>query len=61
VGVEHVALGSDFDGAIAAPFDTTGLIQITDAMLENGYSEEEIRSIMGENAIRLLQTNLPER
>jgi microsomal dipeptidase-like Zn-dependent dipeptidase len=61
VGVEHVALGSDFDGAIDAPFDTTGLIQITDAMLENGYSEEEIRSIMGENAIRLLQTNLPER
>ena len=47
LGVEHVALGSDFDGAITAPFDTTGLVQITDAMLKAGYSEQEIRMIMG--------------
>src|SRR5215468_1623130 len=30
VGSEHVALGSDFDGAVTTPFDTTGLVQITD-------------------------------
>jgi len=59
VGVEHVALGSDFDGAVTAPFDTTGLVEITDAMLEAGYSEQEIRMIMGENVIRFLQQNLP--
>jgi microsomal dipeptidase-like Zn-dependent dipeptidase len=59
VGVEHVALGSDFDGAITAPFDTTGLVKITEAMLEAGYSEQEIRMIMGENVIRFLQQNLP--
>jgi len=58
VGVEHVALGSDFDGAVAEPFDTTGLAQITDAMLRSGYSEQEIRMIMGGNAIRFLQVNL---
>jgi membrane dipeptidase len=58
VGVEHVALGSDFDGAVTTPFDTTGLVEITDAMLEAGYSEQEIRMIMGENVVRFLQANL---
>lgn len=58
VGAEHVALGSDFDGAVTTPFDTTGLVEITDAMLEAGYSEQEIRMIMGENAVRFLQANL---
>jgi len=58
VGPEHVALGSDFDGAVTTPFDTTGLVEITDAMLEAGYSEQEIRMIMGENVMRFLQVNL---
>lgn len=61
IGVDHVALGSDFDGATAEPFDTTGLVQLTDAMLENGYSEQAIRSIMGENVIHFLEKNLPEK
>jgi len=61
VGVDHVALGSDFDGAVTEPFDTTGLVEITGAMLEAGYSEQEIRMIMGENVVRFLQANLPER
>ena len=61
VGVEHVALGSDFDGAIKAPFDTTGLVEITDAMLAAGYSEQEIRMIMGENVVNFLKANLPEK
>jgi membrane dipeptidase len=61
VGVEHVALGSDFDGAVTAPFDTTGVVEITDAMLEAGYSEQEVRMIMGENAMKFLAENLPEK
>jgi membrane dipeptidase len=61
VGVEHVALGSDFDGATTAPFDTTGLVEITDATLEAGYSEQEIRAIMGENVMKFLKENLPEK
>ncbi len=61
VGVEHVALGSDFDGAVTEPFDTTGLVQITDAMLEAGYSEQEIRLIMGGNAMKFLLANLPDK
>lgn len=59
VGVEHVGLGSDFDGAVTTPFDTTGLAQITDALIEEGFNEEEIRLIMGGNAIRLLMQSLP--
>ena len=61
VGVEHVALGSDFDGATAEPFDATGVAEITDAMLQIGYTDQDIRSIMGENVIRFLQKNLPEK
>jgi microsomal dipeptidase-like Zn-dependent dipeptidase len=61
VGVEHVALGSDFDGAVAEPFDTTGLVKITEAMLEAGYTEPEIRKIMGENVLTFLAANLPEK
>jgi membrane dipeptidase len=59
VGSEHVGLGSDFDGAVTTPFDTTGLVQITDAMFDAGYSEQEIRMIMGGNAIKFLEANLP--
>lgn len=59
IGAEHVALGSDFDGAIPAPFDTTGLAQITDALLAVGFSEEQIRQIMGENVARVLRQTLP--
>jgi microsomal dipeptidase-like Zn-dependent dipeptidase len=58
-GVDHVALGSDFDGTIEAPFDTTGVVQITDALLNAGFREEEIRKIMGENVIRALESFLP--
>ena len=59
-GVEHVALGSDFDGAVTEPFDTTGVVQITDALLAEGFSDEEIRLIMGGNVLRLLSQTLPQ-
>ena len=59
VGVEHVALGSDFDGSVQTPFDTTGLVQITDALLKDGYSDAEIRLMMGGNVLRFMQQNLP--
>jgi membrane dipeptidase len=58
-GVEHVALGSDFDGAVKEPFDTTGVVLITDALLDEGFTEDEIRAIMGGNVFRLLAATLP--
>ena len=58
-GVEHVGLGSDYDGAIPAPFDTTGLVLITEALIDEGFSEAEIEMIMGGNIFRVLKENLP--
>jgi microsomal dipeptidase-like Zn-dependent dipeptidase len=59
VGVRHVALGSDFDGAVATPFDASGLAQLTDALLEEGFDDEEVALIMGGNVARLLAATLP--
>ena len=59
IGVEHVALGSDFDGTIHAPFDTSGLVLLTDGLLKTGFSAEQITAIMGGNVQRLLLQYLP--
>jgi microsomal dipeptidase-like Zn-dependent dipeptidase len=60
VGIDHVALGSDFDGAVPVPFDTTGLALIAEALLNDGFSEAEVRKVMGENAVRLFEQTLPD-
>lgn len=59
VGVDHVALGSDFDGAVKTPFDASGLVHVTGALVEDGFSHDEISNIMGGNALRLLRATLP--
>jgi microsomal dipeptidase-like Zn-dependent dipeptidase len=59
-GPDHVGLGSDFDGAVPVPFDATGIVQLTDALLVEGFSEVEVAAIMGGNALRLLAAALPE-
>jgi membrane dipeptidase len=56
VGADHVGLGSDFDGG-SMPVgmeDCAQLPKITDALLKKGYSESDIRKILGENTVRLL-------
>ena len=60
-GIEHVGLGSDFDGAVITPFDAAGLAELTDALLQEGFNEDEIAKIMGGNVLRLLSENLPEK
>jgi membrane dipeptidase len=60
-GVEHVALGSDFDGAVAVPFDAAHMATLTSALLDEGLTREEIRAVMGENAKRFLGEMLPPR
>ena len=59
VGVEHVALGSDFDGSVQTPFDTTGLSLITAGLLADGFSAADIARVMGGNVVRLLRATLP--
>lgn len=58
VGIEHVALGSDYDGSVGVPFDITGLPIIVEALMKEGFSDDEIKAIMGENVKRFLMENL---
>jgi membrane dipeptidase len=59
-GVEHVGLGSDFDGAVAQPIDATGVVRITDALLEAGFDDDQVAAVMGGNALRVLAATLPD-
>lgn len=59
VGPDHVALGSDFDGGVTEPFDSSGWALLTDALLQEGFSEQDIHKIMGENVVRVLLEVLP--
>ena len=60
VGIDHVALGSDFDGSVRVPFDVSHMNQITQGLKEEGFTEAEIKKIMGLNVIHLLQKYLPQ-
>jgi len=59
IGPEHVALGSDFDGAVPVPFDASGLALLTQALLTEGLDEVTIAAAMGGSAIELLRGCLP--
>jgi membrane dipeptidase len=60
MGVAHVALGSDFDGATTEPWDTRALALLTDGLLREGFSVDDVRRIMGGNVHAMLQRQLPE-
>jgi microsomal dipeptidase-like Zn-dependent dipeptidase len=55
VGIGTVALGSDYDGATTVRFDTSQLVQVTQALLDEGFTPDEIRAAMGGNALRVLR------
>lgn len=57
VGADHVGLGSDFDGADMPEGmeDCSKLPRITQALIDKGYSDSDIRKILGENTLRLLE------
>jgi membrane dipeptidase len=58
IGVDHVGLGSDFDGITINPQqldDVSDFPQITKALLERGYPEEDVKKIMGGNFLRVLR------
>ena len=59
IGVDHVGLGSDWDGAVPVPFDAANVVRLTDALLAVGLDDASIRAVMGENVLRVLATALP--
>ena len=62
IGVDHVGLGSDFDGVNSLPReldDVTNYPLITKALLERGYRKKDIRKILGGNFLRLFKAIQP--
>ncbi len=61
-GIEHVGLGSDFDGATMPEGmeDCTKVPLITDALVSRGYSEGDIRKVLGENFMRVMEEVLTD-
>src|SRR5438477_582925 len=56
-GADHVGLGSDFDGATMPEGmdDCTHLPRITEALMRKGYSDDDIRKILGGNLLRVME------
>jgi membrane dipeptidase len=57
-GIDVVGLGSDFDGGGTLLADATEVLGITEGLIRRGYREGDIRKILGENTLRLLQETL---
>ncbi|HYO91357.1 MAG TPA: membrane dipeptidase, partial [Pyrinomonadaceae bacterium] len=58
VGIDHVGVGSDFDGIQAVPTDLTNVAELpnlTAELLRRGYSEEDISKILGGNMLRVME------
>ncbi len=59
-GIDHVGIGSDFDGITSQPQDLDGVLDypnLTKAMLERGYSKKDINKVLGGNLLRVLKAN----
>ncbi|HBN32190.1 MAG TPA: peptidase M19, partial [Rhodobacteraceae bacterium] len=60
VGVDHVSLGSDYDGAVETTYDTSELAALTDALQRQGLPDAAIAKVMGGNTIDFLARALPD-
>ena len=60
MGIDHVALGSDYDGTTQVLFDTAELAILTQTMLDADFTEAEVRKVMGDNMKRFLLAYLPD-
>lgn len=58
VGIDHVGLGSDFDGAVTTGFDTSQLVYVTQALVDHGFTQDEIARVMGGNVLRVLRAGI---
>ena len=58
-GEDRIALGSDFDGTVTTSLDASELAALTQALLDRGLTETQVRKVMGENAVRFFLATLP--
>ncbi|MVT65587.1 peptidase M19 [Bradyrhizobium pachyrhizi] len=61
VGIDHVGLGSDFDGSTTTGFDASEIVAVTQALMSRGFSEDDIRKVMGGNVLRVLRAGIAPR
>lgn len=59
-GIEHVGLGSDWDGAVATMIDASQTVHLTQALVDGGFTDDDVRLIMGGNALRVFSLTLPD-
>lgn len=55
LGEDHVSLGSDYDGSVPVSFDASEMAALTQALMDVGLNEGQIRKVMGENMMRVLR------
>ncbi len=58
MGIDHVGLGSDFDGSVTTGFDVAHLDAVTQALLDAGFDDGQVARIMGGNVLRTLRAGL---
>ncbi|HLG83197.1 MAG TPA: dipeptidase [Bradyrhizobium sp.] len=58
VGIDYVGLGSDFDGGTTVSFDASQVVAVTQSLLDAGFSEDDIRKVMGGNVLRVLRAGI---
>ena len=59
IGIEHVCLGSDWDGATTVAIDAAHIWMLTEEMLNQGFTQNEIQRVMGMNQVEFLLNQLP--
>lgn len=60
-GIDHVGIGSDFDGISSTPIgldDCSDFPNLTEGLLQRGYNEVDIRKILGENVLRVIAAQI---
>ncbi|CAN5753553.1 membrane dipeptidase [soil metagenome] len=60
-GIDHVGLGSDFDGAVVTGFDASQVVAVTQALIDRGFSDADIAKVMGGNVLRVLRAGIAPR
>jgi microsomal dipeptidase-like Zn-dependent dipeptidase len=58
-GLEHIVLGSDWDGSVTTPIDASQLPHLTQALLDADFTEQQVAAVMGGNMARFLDDHLP--